>query len=121
VSGAGRPDPRPRVREEGGVVTLVAATCEECGYVVAGEVPACPNCGGATAATAAGPGGRVWAATVVRIPVPGRTPPYGLAYVDLENGPRVLAHTVGEEPLAVGQEVRLAAPGAEGDLTVVAA
>jgi uncharacterized OB-fold protein len=119
VSGGARPDPRPQVREEDGAFVLVAAACGECGYVVAGEVPACPLCGGVMRPAAAGPRGRVWAATVVRIPVPGRAPPYGLAYVDLENGPRVLAHTPGEQPLAVGLEVELAAPGAAGDLEVV--
>jgi uncharacterized protein len=116
-----RPDPRPQVREEGGAWTLPSSTCADCGYVVAGTVPACPRCGGETAATAAGPRGRVWAATVVRIPVPGRTPPYGLAYVDLDDGPRVLAHTAGDEALAVGSTVELAPQSAAGDLTVVPA
>ncbi len=116
-----RPDPRPRVREEDGVATLPASTCTECGYVVAGEVPACRRCGGETAASAAGPRGRVWAATVVRIPVPGRTPPYGLAYVDLDDGPRVLAHTVGDAALPVGATVELALQSADGDLVVVPA
>ncbi|HEX8754087.1 MAG TPA: OB-fold domain-containing protein, partial [Solirubrobacterales bacterium] len=68
-----------------------------------------------------GPLGTVWAATVVRIPVPGREPPYGLAYVDLEDGPRVLAHAPGEEPLAVGSAVRLGPLGPAGDLTVAPA
>lgn len=103
------------------MVTLPASTCGECAYVVAGEVPACPRCGGETAPSAAGPGGRVWAATVVRIPVPGRTPPYGLAYVDLDDGPRVLAHTRGEAALPVGAVVKLAPQSEDGDLVVVLA
>ncbi len=116
-----RPDPRLRVREEDGAVTLPVSTCEECGYVAAPEVPACPRCGAPTTAGAAGPRGRVWASTVVRIPVPGRTPPYGLAYVDLDGGPRVLAHSAGKEPLAVGSVVELAPQSGAGDLTVVPA
>jgi uncharacterized protein len=109
------------VREEGGVLTLPASTCGDCGYVTAGAVPACPRCGRETAATAAGPRGRVWASTVVRIPVPGRTPPYGLAYVDLDDGPRVLAQTPGDAALPVGSTVELAPQSDAGDLTVVPA
>ncbi|MEU1692872.1 OB-fold domain-containing protein [Streptomyces hirsutus] len=36
------------------------------------------------------PRGSVWASTVVRIDVGTRRPPYGIAYVDLDDGPRVL-------------------------------
>ena len=116
-----RPDPRPQVRERDGVVTLPASTCGACGYVVAGTVATCARCGGETAASDAGPRGRVWAATVVRIPVPGRTPPYGLAYVDLDDGPRVLAHFAAEAAPAVGSTVALAPQSEAGDLTVVPA
>jgi uncharacterized protein len=116
-----RLDPRPAVEVNGETVTVVGSRCESCGYVTAGEVPACPACGGATARTACGPRGSVWASTVVRIPVPGREPPYGLAYVDLEDGPRVLVHCAGEAPLPVGSEVRLGPLSPVGDLTVVPA
>lgn len=59
----------------------------------------------------------MWSATVVRIPVAGRTPPYALAYVDLDDGPRVLAHVVagnGDTAPSVGARVRLRA-GASPD------
>ncbi|MEX2106923.1 MAG: OB-fold domain-containing protein [Solirubrobacterales bacterium] len=114
-------DPRPPVEAEGDAVRLVASRCESCGYVVAGESPACPACGAATAPTACGPRGSVWASTVVRIPVPSREPPYGLAYVDLEDGPRILVHTPGEDPLPVGSTVELGPLSAAGDLTAVPA
>jgi uncharacterized OB-fold protein len=112
-------DPRPAVEIDGALVTLVGSRCEDCDYVSVGEVPACPVCGAATARVACGPRGSVWASTVVRIPVPGREPPYGLAYVDLEHGPRVLAHSAGELPLPVGAAVTLGPPSPLGDLTVV--
>ncbi len=115
------PDPRPRLVADGDVVRLVASRCGECGHAVAGESPACPVCGGAMAATVVGPRGAVWASTVVRIPVPGREPPYGLAYVDLEDGPRVLVHTPGERALPVGSAVELGPASAAGDLTAVPA
>lgn len=65
-----------------------------------------------------GPGGVVWASTVVRITVGDREPPYGLAYVNLDDGPRVLAHIAGTEPVAVGTRVLVSEAGAGGPITV---
>lgn len=83
--------------------------------------PSCPRCGGATAPAEFGPGGTVWSATVVRVAVAGHTPPYALAYVDLDAGPRVLAHVAGPAGTAppIGSRVRLV-PSGDGDLTVTA-
>jgi uncharacterized protein len=116
-----RPDPRPPVEQDGGVVTLVVSSCASCGHSAAGEVPACPVCGADVIRARRGPRGAVWASTVVRIPVPGREPPYGLAYVDIEDGPRILAHTPGDAALPVGSAVELGPLSADGDLTVVPA
>jgi uncharacterized OB-fold protein len=65
----------------------------------------------------------VWSATVVRVPVPGRTPPYVLAYVDLDEGPRVLAHVAGTDATAppIGSTVHVCGVGADGDLEVTSA
>jgi uncharacterized OB-fold protein len=116
-----RPDPRPPVEVSGDVVTLVASSCDSCGYVAVGVVPACPVCGAAVSRAGCGPRGSVWASTVVRIPVPDREPPYGLAYVDIEDGPRILAHTPGDAAMPVGSSVELGPLSAAGDLTVVPA
>jgi len=115
-------DPRPRILPgtDGGA-RVDGRRCLVCGEPTAFPWPVCPACGGAVEPAEFGPLGTVWSATVVRIPVPGRTPPYGLAYVDLDDGPRVLAHTGGDEPLAVGSRVRVGPPGANGDLAVEAA
>jgi uncharacterized protein len=79
----------------------------------------CPECGGPLAMAEFGPYGTVWSATVVRVSVPGRTPPYGLAYVDLDQGPRVLAHVPGAtERLAVGSRVTVSGATDEGDIVV---
>jgi hypothetical protein len=51
----------------------------------------------------------VWSSTVVRVPLPGYDPPYRLAYVDLCDGPRILAR------VAVGTA------GGSGDAGVVPA
>ena len=55
----------------------------------------------------------------MRLPVPGRTPPYALAYVDIDDGPRVLAHIVGatDRP-PVGTRVTLTERTADDDLAM---
>lgn len=77
------------------------------------------------APAAFGPAGTVWSSTVVRVPVPDRTPPYVMAYVDLDDGPRVLAHVAmaqGEaQRIPVGTRVELTASTDQGDVQVVAA
>jgi uncharacterized OB-fold protein len=106
------PDPRPRVVAEATGGSLVEGRrCTSCGEVTAFAWPACPACAGPVEPARFGPEGTVWSATVVRIPTPGRTPPYGLAYVDLDDGPRVLAHIGGAhtaEAVPIGTRVRLA-------------
>ncbi|MBC9734312.1 OB-fold domain-containing protein [Nocardioides sp. zg-578] len=80
--------------------------------------PVCAACAGPVAEARFGPRGVVWSSTVVRIPVGDRTPPYALAYVDLDEGPRILAHVAGEPvAAAVGSTVRLVAP-VDGDVVV---
>jgi uncharacterized OB-fold protein len=91
----GAPDPRPIVVERSNAsagARIVGARCSACAYPVAEPLERCPVCRSACVAAQFGPAGTVFAATVLRVPVPGRTPPYALAYVDLDDGPRVLAH-----------------------------
>ena len=119
------PDPRPRIVGTGAAARLEGVRCSACGTAFAFARPRCPACAGPVAAASFGPGGTVWSATVVRIPVPGRTPPYGLAYVDLDDGPRILAHTRGSgagagagaaaAPLPIGSRVALTGLTPEGD------
>lgn len=113
-------DPRPRSRlDADGAWRVHGLRCQRCGAVAAYAWPSCPACAGPTEPGAFGPAGTVWSSTVVRIPVPGRTPPFTLAYVDLDDGPRVLAHVPGAEaPPAVGGRARLVAPTESGDLAV---
>lgn len=96
----GPPDPRPRVSEENGRLLLHGWECTGCGHRLGLPHPRCPVCTGALRPAAFGPGGVVWSSTVVRIPLPGRVPPYVLAYVDFEGGPRVLAHVHGDDEAA---------------------
>lgn len=114
-------DPRPRVADNGDAgAAVVGVRCTACGYPVAFARPACPVCAGPVAEQHFGPAGTVFASTVVRIPVGERTPPYGLAYVDLDDGPRVLAATPsgpdgGTTSIPVGTRVRLVGVGQAGD------
>jgi uncharacterized protein len=119
------PDPRPTVVEHDGAHAIEGWRCTECSHPTLWSPPRCPVCGGHPEATTFGRGGAVWSSTVVRVAVPGRTPPYGLAYVDLDDGPRVLAHVDAgvdaTERLTPGTRVRLTGATPDGDVRVVRA
>ena len=113
-------DPRSRVVEgTDGRFRIAGLRCPACGEVAAFDWPRCPACRSGVEPASFGPDGTVWSSTVVRVPVPGRTPPYALAYVDLDDGPRVLAHVTGPG-VPIGGRVRLTAPSPDGDVTVEA-
>ncbi len=112
------PDPRARTVEREGRHFVLGMACAACGHKTAVRVPWCPRCQSETTERAFGPDGTVWSATVVHIKVADRQPPYALAYVDLDEGPRVLAHVSTARPPAVGSRVRLTAPTPEGDIQV---
>jgi uncharacterized OB-fold protein len=113
------PDPRPVSRtDDDGRVRLCGWRCVECDHPLALPAPWCPRCRGALHPAEFGPAGTVWSSTVLRVGLPGRTPPYGLVYVDLADGPRVLGHLVAEPPvrLPVGAAVALTTPTEFGDI-----
>jgi uncharacterized OB-fold protein len=109
-------DPRPRLDGD----RVVGARCTACGYPTAPAAAWCPVCTRPQAEASFGPGGRVWSSTVVHIPVGDRPPPFGLAYVDLDEGPRVLAHLAEPAVLPPGTRVRVRVTGAgdHGDIVV---
>lgn len=112
-------DPRPSVAVRGGEARVLGARCRACAEPIAFRWPRCPTCRGVVDPAEFGPGGVVWSATVVRVAVPGHVPPYGLAYVDLDDGPRVLAHVTGlDTPVPIGARVRLVDPGTGGDVRI---
>ena len=66
-----------------------------------------------------GPDATVFAATVLHVSVPGRAPPFALAYVDVDDGPRILAHVDSRRRRAgPGARVRLVGRNADGDPVV---
>jgi Predicted nucleic-acid-binding protein containing a Zn-ribbon len=118
------PDPRPQLDTTDGVVRVIGVRCTECGYPVAFARLRCPVCRGPVETERFGPDGVVWSATTVRIPVGDREPPYQLAYVDLQDGPRILAHVAGpdgapaSDVVPVGARVRLRGRNDAGDAVV---
>jgi uncharacterized OB-fold protein len=111
-------DPRPRIMRDGSAFLVEGRTCDVCGYRSLGQPSRCPSCRSASVAPALfGPGGLVWAATAIRIASPGRTPPYRLAYVDIDEGPRLLVHLAadGESLPLPGTRVWLAGSTSDGD------
>ena len=110
-----RADARLRVSDG----CVVGARCRACGYPTAPATPWCPVCRGPQREARFGPGGRVWAATVVHLRVRGGLPPpYGLAYVDLDDGPRVLARLNEAGAFGPGTRVAVVDDDGEGDLVV---
>lgn len=117
MGGAFVADPRPELRGN----TVVGSRCRACRYPSAPPAPWCPVCQCRESDVAEfGPGGTVWSSTLVHIPVGRWTPPYALAYIDLDAGPRVIAHLQSPEALRVGTRVRVIGGDEGGDLIVAA-
>jgi uncharacterized protein len=111
------PDPRPRLVP--GELRVHGWRCVACGHAIAESAPWCPVCRGELAEAAFGPGGVVWSSTVFRVPLDGRVPPWGLAYVDLDDaGPRILAHSRVPERLPVGARATIVGLSEDGDIAV---
>ncbi|HEX5116791.1 MAG TPA: OB-fold domain-containing protein [Pseudonocardiaceae bacterium] len=116
------PDPRPTVRSRSdGGYEVRGWRCARCTASTAMSVRRCPTCGGPLAETYFGPLGTVWSDTTVHVPVPGRTPPYRIAYVDLDDGPRVAADLDTPPGRPAPRRVRLTGTSERGDVTVAAA
>ncbi|MGQ0700475.1 MAG: Zn-ribbon domain-containing OB-fold protein [Panacagrimonas sp.] len=114
MGGAFVADPRPAVRGE----RVIGVRCSACGYPTSPPAPWCPACQSLELFPVEfGPGGVVWSSTLIHIPVGRWKPPYALAYVDLDQGPRVLAHLLTPIKQRAGTRVRIVG-GDDGDLIV---
>ncbi len=86
-------DPRPMFADG----RLAGSRCPACGLVAVPAVARCSTCWTVTETVDdIEPVGTVWSSTVVHLPVGPYEAPFGLAYVDLDVGARVLAHTHGD-------------------------
>ncbi len=81
--------------------------CTSCGRGAAPPTPRCPWCGSRSEAVSFAPRGRIWSSSVIHIDVGTRKPPYGVAYVDLDDGPRVLTLLGRPARLSNGTRVEL--------------
>ena len=91
---------------------LVLACCDVCRTVIWYPKTYCPNCGGTSVAWEDASGlGTVYSFTVVhRAPGTfGEAVPFVIAYVELDEGPRVLTNIVGcdASQVSIGQAVRV--------------
>ncbi|MEI7624816.1 MAG: OB-fold domain-containing protein [Actinomycetota bacterium] len=113
-------DPRPVIIQAGQHHLLDGRSCQACDHAIALQLPLCPRCRGAVEPAQFGPRGVIWALTVVHVPArPDDKVPYTLAYVDLDQGPRLLAYVAPTDAtVEVGSSVALTALSALGDPTV---
>ncbi|GAA5050762.1 OB-fold domain-containing protein [Nocardia callitridis] len=95
---------------------VLGTRCTVCRYACAQQgIPWCPVCYEPVGAARFARAGAVWSSTVVAIAVGTRRPPFGVAYLDLDDGPRVLVHT--DEPTVLAAGTRMAVVGTDdGDL-----
>lgn len=109
-------DPRPRASVDGGAVTVIGWRCTVCDLPLTQQVLRCPDCRNTVRDEVFGDTGVVWASTCMRVGVPGYPPPYAIAYLVLDDGPRVFVHSEGETPLVPGTRARIVRISDLGDL-----
>ena len=104
VGGLPVADPRPTFDGE----AVLGTRCTECRYPTAQQgLPWCPVCYGTMDGARFARTGKVWSSTVVAIPVGTHRPPFGLAYLDLDDGPRVLVHLAEPAVLELGARLEI--------------
>jgi uncharacterized protein len=70
--------------------------CNECGEAYFPPRPFCPRCWARDVAVFRASGkGRLYSYVIHHRPAPGFTPPYAIAVVELEEGPRMMTNIVG--------------------------
>lgn len=109
-------DPRPRASQSADGVTIAGWRCSDCGHPVLHDVLRCPVCRGAVAEASFSVEGEIFASTCLRVRVPGHEPPFGMAYLLLDEGPRIFVHTEGGDPLPAGSRAAVTAITESGDL-----
>lgn len=100
---------------------VLGSRCTACRYPAAQRgIPWCPACYGPVADARFAVTGTAWSSTVVAIPVGTRRPPFGLAYLDLDDGPRVLVHLAEAAVVPIGTRLRITGTDG-GDLVAAVA
>lgn len=96
-------DPRPKIEQD----QIVGVRCQACGHPSAAADLRCRRCLGEVRPDRFGPGGVVWAAATVHLAIDHRQPPFTLASVDLDGGPRVLTLVDGDHAPEIGTRVAI--------------
>jgi uncharacterized protein len=96
--GRARPKPTPETKHfwdgtrEG---ELRLQRCEACNHVYFPPRPFCPACASRQVSAFAASGrGVLWSYVIHHRPVPGFTPPYAIAVVQLDEGPRLMTNII---------------------------
>lgn len=96
---------------------VLGVRCTACRYPAAQQrIPWCPVCYSRVEPARFGTAGIAWSSTVVQIPVGAQRPPFGLAYLDLDDGPRLLVHLAQPRVVPIGARLRITG-SRDGDLT----
>lgn len=97
-------DPRPVLDGD----AVLGVRCGTCRYPVAQTgVPWCPACYDPVALARFAAAGTVWSSTVITIPVGPLRPPFSLAYLDLDDGPRILVRLAEPGVVPIGTRLRI--------------
>jgi uncharacterized OB-fold protein len=111
--GRARPKPTPETKHfwdgtrEG---ELRLQRCEACSHVYFPPRPFCPACASRAVSVFAASGrGVLWSYVIHHRPVPGFTPPYAIAVVQLDEGPRLMTNIIDcpQTPEALRLDMRL--------------
>jgi uncharacterized OB-fold protein len=108
-----RPKPTPETRhfwEGTRAGELRLQRCDACAHVYFPPRPFCPACGGRKVSVFKASGnGKLYSYVIHHRPVPGFTPPYSIAVVELEEGPRMMTNIVGcpQTPEALELDMKL--------------
>lgn len=108
-------DPRPFIGTD---EQLAGSRCPSCRRVVAPALPRCPRCSDRMEPSSVDPVGTVWSSTVVWTNEHGDAPAIVLSYVDITDGPRVLARCQGTVAVPIDAVVQLSTT-ADGMLALV--
>ena len=84
--------------------------CDACAKAYFPPRPFCPACGGRKVSVFKASGrGKLYSYVIHHRPVPGFTPPYAIAVVELEEGPRMMTNIVGcpQTPEALQLDMKL--------------
>ncbi|MBL8381715.1 MAG: Zn-ribbon domain-containing OB-fold protein [Burkholderiales bacterium] len=121
-----RPQPTPETRHywEGAKAgELRLQRCDACNHTYFPPRPFCPACASRAVSVFRASGrARLYSYVISHRPAPGFTPPYSIAVVELEEGPRMMTNIVGcpqtPEALVLDMPVEVAFPPLDDDISL---